>query len=324
MAKVTIGFMGLGTMGFPMCVGLFRAGYSINLPSYRQESDCKTGHSVLVPDYEAKTMMMTSMINEGAVPMTSQQELIEKSDVIMISMPDSKFVEALMYGKEGIISNAKRGTIIVDLTSADPLSTQKLSRELENKGIEMLDAPVSGGVTGSINHTLSIMVGGKKEIYDRCLPILSTIGTADKIQYIGPSGAGHTLKVANNFLSACCTAATTEALMVCAKAGIDPQLAAKVIANSGGRSDASMNKYPKFVFTGKDFCFALNLMIKDIGLFTSTAKDLQVPAFMSNLTNQLWSIPAAEGKGKEDCMNLVKMYEDWCNVKFIGIADEAK
>lgn len=322
MGKEKIGFMGLGTMGFPMCYNLFKAGYTMCMPVYRQEDDCRSGYSDLVPDYETKMALIHQMVEEGALAMASQKELIAGSEVIMISMPNSKFVEGLMYGEDGIIENAKAGTIVIDLTSADPMSTQKLSRELAAKGVEMVDAPVSGGAAGSIAHTLSIMAGGKKEIYERCLPILSTIGKPEKIQYIGPVGAGHTLKVANNFLSACCTAATTEALMVCAKAGIDPQVAADVIAASGGRSDASMNKYPNYVFKGKDFHFTLNLMTKDIGLFAAAAKDLQVPAFLSNITNQIWSIPVAQGKGNEDCMNLVRLYEDWCGVSFVGIDKE--
>lgn len=324
MGSIKVGFMGLGTMGFPMCYNLHKAGYQINLPGYRQEEDCKSGYSDLVCDFDTKMATIDQMITDGAQKCSSQKELIQNSDVIMISMPNSKFVEGLMYGEEGIIENARKGTIVIDLTSADPMSTQKLNKELEKKEVELIDAPVSGGAVGSINHTLSIMVGGKKEIFEKVLPILGTIGNPDKIQYVGPSGAGHVLKVANNFLSACCTAATTEALAVCAKAGIDPQTACQVIAGSGGRSDASMNKYPNYVFAGKDFHFTMNLMTKDIGLFVSAAKDLHVPAFIANQTNQVWNIPVAEGKGNEDCMSVVKMFENWCGIQLVDIKDKTE
>lgn len=319
-----IGFIGLGTMGFPMCFNLYKAGYSLNLPIYRIDEDAASGYSDLVPDRETKLAKIQEMLDHGAKAMSSQAELAAKSDIVMMSMPNSALIEKIMNGDDGIIANIRPGSVVIDLSSADPMSTRRLSAKLEKKGVHMMDAPVSGGAVGSIAHSLSMMVGGDEELFHEMLPILRTIGNPEKIQYVGTCSAGHMLKAANNFLSALCTAATTEAIAVCAKSGIDPVAAAKVIAGSGGRSDASMNKYPNYIFPGKNFHFTLNLMTKDIGLFVSAAKDLKVPAFLANTTNQLWNIPVAMGKGNEDCMELVRMLQSWAGVELIGIKKEEK
>lgn len=324
MKSKVIGFLGLGTMGFPMCYNLFKGGYSIILPTFRMETDANSGFSPLVPDYRTKKGLMEEMLRSGARNASDLKELVGASDIILLSMPTSRQVEELVFAPDGILLNARKGTIIIDLTSADPTSTKKISQLLAEKEIEMLDAPVSGGVNGAINHTLSIMVGGQEALFEKCCPLFNVIGQKEKIFHVGPAGAGHTLKVANNFLSSCCLVATTEAIMVAAKAGISPQKAVEVISNSGGRSDATMNKYPNCVLPDKEFNFTLNLMSKDIGLFSQVAKDLHVPAFLSNIVHQLWDIPIAKGEGEMDMMNVIKMYEQWCGVKVRGVVDDKK
>jgi len=317
-----IGFLGLGTMGFPMCYNLSKNGYSLVLPTFRMEIDARSGLSQLVPDYQSKLAVYNDMLKAGAKGASSLEELVTNSDIILISVPTSKQVEELVLAPDGILQNARNGTIVIDMTSADPMSTKKLSQLLAEKGIEMLDAPVSGGATGAINQTLAIMVGGSEKIFEKCRPVLETLGKKEKVIHVGPNGAGNTLKAANNFLSSCCLVATTEAIMVAAKAGISPQKAIEVITGSGGRSDASMNKYPNYVFPDKNFNFTLNLMSKDIGLFNQAAKELKVPAFISNIVYQLWNIPIARGEGEEDLMNVIKMYEEWCGVKVRGNINE--
>jgi 3-hydroxyisobutyrate dehydrogenase-like beta-hydroxyacid dehydrogenase len=322
MNSKVIGFLGLGTMGFPMCYNLSKNGYSLILPTYRMEIDASSGFSSLAPDYRSKLAVFNDMLMVGAKGASSLEELVVNSDIILISLPTSQQVEELVLAPDGILQNARKGTIVIDMTSADPMSTKKLSRLLAEKGIEMLDAPVSGGAPGAINQTLAIMVGGNEEIFEKCRPVLETLGKKEKVTHVGPNGAGHTLKAANNFLSSCCLVATTEAIMVATKAGISPQKAIEVITGSGGRSDASMNKYPNYIFPNKSFNFTLNLMSKDIGLFNEAAKELKVPAFISNIVYQLWNIPIARGEGQEDLMNIIKMYEQWCGVKVRGTVTE--
>lgn len=322
MKRKKIGFLGLGTMGFPMCYNLSKKGYPLVLPIFRLEFDANSGFSPLAPDYQTKSALVNEMLKSGAKDASSLEDLVKSSDIILISMPTSKEVEELLLSPNGVLKNAQKGTIIIDLTSADPMSTKRLSRLLEEKDIEMMDAPVSGGVAGAINQTLSVMVGGREELFEKCRPILETIGKREKVIHVGPVGAGHTLKAANNFLSSCCLIATTEAIMVAAKAGISPEKAIEVITGSGGKSDASMNKFPNCVFPNKKFNFTLNLMSKDIGLFLQTANEFKVPAFISNIVYQLWNIPITRGEGEEDLMNIIKMYEKWCGVKIRGIAAE--
>jgi len=323
-AAKTLGFMGLGTMGFPICYGLAKSGFKMVLPTYRRDVDQKGGFSPKIPDEATKSAMYDEMLANGAVPAADMAALCVASDVILISMPTSRQVEMLVNAPDGILANAKPGTVVLDLTSADPNSTRKLAKTLAEKDITLLDCPISGGAAGAFNQTLSVMVGGDEAVFEASKPVLETLGDPAKIFYVGPSGAGDTLKSANNFLSACCTAATTEALMVCAKAGIDPRVANKVISVSGGKSDASMRKYPQTIFAGKRISFAMQLMLKDIHLFNLSAKEFNVPNFFGNTTYQVWNIPAIERGGQNDSSNLIDKYEEWCGVKVSGLdADDA-
>lgn len=302
-----IGFFGLGNMGLPMCQGMVRSGWKIVLPTFRP---AKT---------EKRRAAIEEMLECGAEGAESQTDMIKKCDLFILSLPKSLQVEELILGPDGILANGKPGTIIIDATSADPVSTKKLAGLLEEKEIDLIDCPVSGGVVGAANQTLSIMVGGKRETFEKCRPILETLGDPDKVMYIGPSGSGDMIKCANNFLSACCAAATTEAVAVCGKAGINPEIAVKVISSSGGSSNASTNKFPNLFFQGKKWNFALELMYKDIGLFNSAAKEFNIPAFFGQTTAQVWNIPIAEVGGKEDCIYVQNTYEKWSGTKMCGI-----
>ena len=305
-----IGFFGLGNMGLPMCQGMVKDGWKIVLPSYRP------------PRNEERKAAVEAMLANGAEGSESQLDMIKKCDMFVLSLPKSQQVEDLVLGADGILANAKPGTIIVDTTSADPMSTKKLAAILQEHDMDIIDCPGSGGVGGAANQTLTIMVGGKKETFEYCRPILDTLGNPDKVMYIGPSGAGDMIKCANNFLSACCAAAMTEAVAVCGKAGIDPETAIKVISSSGGSSNASTTKFPNLFFPGKKWNFALELMYKDINLFTNTAKELNVPAFFSQATSQVWNIPIAEYGGKEDCIKVQNTYEKWSGTKMCGITEK--
>lgn len=305
-----VGFFGLGNMGLPMCQGMVKDGWKIVLPTYRP---AKT---------EERKAAMEEMLQNGAEGSSSQTDMIKKCDVFVLSLPKSLQVEATVLGPDGILENAKPGTLIVDCTSADPMSTKKLAAMLEEKGMDLLDCPVSGGVGGAAKQTLTIMAGGKQEVFEKARPILDTLGNPEKVMYIGPSGSGDMIKCANNFLSACCAAATTEAVAVCGKAGIDPETAIQVISSSGGASNASTNKFPNLFFKGKKWNFALELMYKDIGLFNTTAKELNVPAFFGQTTAQIWNIPIASEGGKEDCIKVQNLYENWSGTKMCGIEAE--
>jgi 3-hydroxyisobutyrate dehydrogenase-like beta-hydroxyacid dehydrogenase len=313
----TIGFLGLGAMGLPICKGLVKSGYTVIIPTFRKDNPNQPAEK-----NAAKNEGIAWMLENGAKPSNSQKELLEQSDILIFSLPKSQHVEATITGKDGVWDVCKPGTLIIDMTSADATSTQKLAKLLEEKNIDLLDAPVSGGSTGAEAQTLTIMVGGKQEVFEKSLPILNTIGNPDKVMYMGPSGSGDLIKCANNFLSACCAAATTEALAVCAKAGIEPHKAIEVIASSGGMSQAATFKFPKLIFPGKGWNFTVGLMGKDVGLFNSAAKDMQVPSLFGNLTSQILTIPIAEEGENADCMAVQKLYERWADVELCGIDKE--
>lgn len=315
-----IGFIGMGAMGFPIACGLHRAGYQMLLPTYRP---CYLrGFSPLAPDSKRKKALLEEMLRQGAKAMESQSALIAASDILLLSLPTSTQVEEVMYASDGILAHMKPGGIVIDLTSSDPESTRKLAAELEAKDICLLDAPVSGGPVGASAQTLSVMVGGRREIFERCLPIFHALGSAEKVYYMGPSGAGDTIKCANNFLSSCCFAATAEALTVCARAGIDPRDAVRVINNSGGASNATSSKFPNLIFPGKNMGMSVELMRKDIRLFLETARKYDVPAFFGSTDYQIYNLPVAQGEGKTDFQCLIGLYEQWASVKLRGIAED--
>ncbi len=311
MKEKVIGFFGLGNMGMPICQGMVKCGYKVILPCFRPARTKERENAI------------KEMLEQGAQAATSQKEMIEQCDIFMLSLPKSQQVEELVLAEDGILKNAKPGSAIIDMTSADAASTRKLAALLEEKNIDILDCPVSGGVGGAAAQTLTIMVGGKKEVFDKYREILDTAGDPAKVFYIGLSGSGDMIKCANNFLSACCAAATAEAVSVCAKAGIDPRVAADIIGKSGGSNHAATVKFPNLLFKGKQFNFALNLMEKDIGLFNKAAKEENIPAFFGNTTAQLWKIPMAELGEAEDWSEVLKLYERWANVKISGVDAEA-
>lgn len=313
----TIGFLGLGAMGLPICMGLVKCGYTVVIPNYRKDNPNQPAAK-----NAEKREGIAWMLENGAKPSVSQEDLLKQSDIVVMSLPKSAQVEATVTGPNGILEVCHPGTLIIDMTSADATSTKRLAKLLKEHDMDLLDAPVSGGSTGAKAQTLTIMVGGEKEVFDKALPILNTIGNPDKVMYMGPSGAGDMIKCANNFLSACCAAATTEALAVCTKAGIEPHKALEVISSSGGTNHAATFKFPKLIFTDKGWNFTVGLMRKDVGLFTSAARDMQIPNMFSELTAQILTIPMAEEGENTDCISVQKLYERWADVKLCGIDDE--
>lgn len=319
MSKEKIGFVGLGTMGFAMCYGMYKSGYSMILPTYRKQTDQSGSFITIAPDEKKKTALYDEMLKNGCEGAKSSGELFKKSDYIMLSMPTSKQVELNIYGENGIMENAREATVVIDLTSANPDSTKKIALELAHKGIEYMDCPISGGMQGAINQTLSVMVGGKKEVYEKIRFILETIGDSEKVTYVGQSGAGDSLKCINNFLSCACLLASTEALSVAKKAGIDPLTAAKVIASGGGSSNATSYKFPNLIFKGNPMGMSVDLMLKDINMFIGLAKDTKVPSFFSNAAYQFFDIQSSMGNGDSDLGCVVKMFEEWTGAKLYGI-----
>lgn len=286
-----IGFIGLGNMGFRMSKNLAKKAYSLIV-------------------YDINKEAVENLAAMGAEKASSPRELAAKSDVIITMLPNSKLVEMVVLGANGVIEGIKKGSVLIDMSSSNPESTKRISAELVKNGADMIDAPVSGGIAGAENATLAIMVGGQEETVKTYIPLLEAMGK--KITVMGPIGAGHTMKVVNNYLSACAMAATAEAVTVAAKAGLSPQRVIEVIQGSTGRSDSSDRKFPNYVFKNEKYNFSIDLICKDLALYIDVAKEMKVPALISNVTYQLWEIAKAEQY--TDMTDIVDLYEKWCNI----------
>ena len=289
--KPKIGFIGLGNMGFPMCRNLIGGGYAVT-----------------VNDLAAAAC--EEMAKLGAAVAATPAELAAGADVVITCLPNSRIVEAVFGGENGLAAGFRAGSVFIDMSSSDPESTRQLGKQRAALGGEMLDAPISGGITGAAAGTLTIMVGGSEALYERMLPVFQTMGS--KIVHMGALGAGDTVKVINNFISGCTMAATTEAVAMGVKAGLDPHRIISVLQQGTGKSDAAERKYPKFVFEGKNANFTLDLLCKDIRTYLKVAQSLNVPTALSSEVYNLWEITRAEG-GK-DIVDIVDLFERWCGV----------
>ncbi len=313
-----LGFLGLGAMGFPICRGLVESGYRVRIPVWRRDRCVRRGFSPVARDPGEKARAFDWMLEHGAVAASSQRELLEGLDFLVLCLPTSREVEMVLTGPDGVLSVCAPGATVIDCTSGDFSATRRLAGELEERGMSLLDAPVSGGTGGAAARTLAVMCGGRKETFERCLPILETIGAPEKVVYMGPSGSGDLVKSANNFLSAVANAATSEALAVVAAAGVDPRRAAGVIAVGSGRNAAVAEKFPKVIFPGGQWNFTAALMSKDVGLFSAAARGMDAPAPLANLTSELFRIAMAREGRDADISCVSRMYGEWAGVTLYG------
>lgn len=272
-----IGFIGMGAMGFPLCYSLVRGGFTVYLPMWRYDSCLTHGYSPIAENREEKEARYQWMLSQTGIGASSQKEMLSHIDILILCVPKSKQVEEIIEGADGVLATCRPGTIVIDMTSADFRSTRRLAAALEEKGMQMLDAPLGGNPRNAAEGTLSIMVGGDKDVFSYCQPIFNTLGAPEKITLVGGHGAAHLVKSCNNFLTTLNLAASAEALAVCAKAGIDVHTAAAVISNSSGCNRIIEERFPKIIFPGGQWNFTLGLMKKDVGLYQSAAEDLDVP-----------------------------------------------
>ncbi len=290
-----IGFIGLGQMGSRMCKRLLFAGHSVST-------------------YDLSRERVEQMGTLGAAMAANPKEASAEAEFIFLSLPDSAAVESAVLGAGGVVEGARAGAVVIDTTSAKPLSTRKVAAELKKIGVEMLDAPVSRGVRGAEMGTLSMMVGGATDLLERCKPVMSLLAT--DIYHVGGIGAGHILKMLNNFVSATCFLITTEAIALGTKAGLDPRVVNSVINSSSGQSYATEKRFPDLVFTNKlNSGFSIKLMQKDVAMALDLAQSLMVPTPIGAQTVQAYTQAMAEGLGERDNLHLVEKMEQLAGVK---------
>lgn len=291
-----LGFIGLGIMGVPMATNLLKAGYKL-----------------VVYDIDRERINNLPM-QENIIAASSPKDVAENVSTIITMLPNSPHVEAVINGKNGILEgNLKPGSFIIDMSSISPGVTKKLGRQLDELGIKFLDAPVSGGQTGAINGTLTIMVGGKKDVFDEIYPIFTSLGK--RIVYCGTQGSGQVVKVVNQLMSAVNLIGMSEGFVLGVKNGVDPVIMREVINNGAGRCWAVDDRMPRIMDGEFDPGFTIDLHKKDISLAIENANELNVPLYATSLVNEIFRTAQQKGIGKKDNSAIIKIYEELAGVE---------
>lgn len=287
-----IGFIGLGIMGKPMSKNLLKAGYELVV-------------------YDHKRTSMDEVVAEGAVAADSAADVASKCNVIITMLPNSPHVREVCLGQGGIAEGASEGTIVIDMSSIDPVQSKLIGASLEEKEIELMDAPVSGGEPKAIDGTLSVMVGGKKESFDKYYDLLMAM--AGSVVYVGELGSGNVAKLANQVIVAINIAAVSEALTLAVKNGADPELVYKAIRGGLAGSTVLDAKAPMMMAHDFKPGFRIELHIKDLNnaLNAAHATDTSLP-----ITAEVMEIMQAlknDGCAAEDHSAIVRYYEKISN-----------
>jgi 2-hydroxy-3-oxopropionate reductase len=292
--KKKIGFIGLGIMGKPMAKNLLKAGFHLVVFSRNKRS-------------------VEELVQEKAIHADSPKEIAERADVIITMLPDSPEVQEVILGKDGLIQGIKPGSVVIDMSSINPLVTQEIAGTLKGKGVEMLDAPVSGGEGGAIQGTLAIMAGGEKKVFNESMEIFKAMGR--NIVHVGGIGAGGFAKLVNQIIVALNIAAVGEAFTFGVKAGLDPQVMYQAIR--GGLAGSSVLETKAQMIFGRNFKpgFKIRLHQKDLMNALSTAKELGVPLPLSSLVQQIFVSLITDGRGDEDHSALATFFEKMAKVE---------
>jgi 3-hydroxyisobutyrate dehydrogenase-like beta-hydroxyacid dehydrogenase len=234
----------------------------------------------------------------GVTPAPSLAALVEATDVVLLSLPDSTVIEQVVLGPGGLLEHCRSGQVVVDLSTAAPSSTVALHRRLGERGVELVDAGISGGAAAAEQGTLTLMAGGSDESLERVRPLLETFSA--RIHYMGGSGAGHTAKLLNNFLNGVSLAATAEVMVAARLAGLDLHRFLEVVNHSSGVNFATLNRFPRIIegdyleggLTG-------NLMLKDLLLYVELLRALGAPSLNSSGSIATFGLGAALGYGEQ-------------------------
>ncbi len=282
-----IGFIGLGIMGKPMAKNLIKA-----------------GHELLVFDVVAANVQ--DVVAAGAKAADSSKAVAQECPVIITMLPNSPHVKTVVCGENGILEGAKEGTILIDMSSIAPLSSQEVEKACAAKGVKMLDAPVSGGEPKAIDGTLSIMVGGNKAVFESMKEILLTMGAS--AVYCGEIGAGNTTKLANQIVVACNIAACAEAFTLAKKAGVDPQMVFEAIRGGLAGSTVMNAKVPMMIEGDFRPGFRIDLHIKDLNNVLETGHGVGSPLPLTAAVMEMMQTLHADGNGQDDHSALAKYY----------------
>ncbi|MEE9125230.1 MAG: 2-hydroxy-3-oxopropionate reductase [candidate division NC10 bacterium] len=289
-----IGFIGLGIMGKPMARNLRKAGYAPTV-------------------YNRSRPAMEELKREGTTLGSSAKDVAAASEVVITMLPNSPDVEAVVLGANGVLEGAQPGTTVIDMSTISPLVSQTIYEEAKKKKVNTLDAPVSGGEKGAIEGTLSIMVGGDREVFEAVLPILQAMGKT--ITYMGAAGAGGFTKLANQVIVALNLTAIGEALTLGGKAGLDPERLIQALGGGMAGSRCLEMKGPQIIKGNFQPGFTIDLHHKDLGLIMEAARALQVPLPTTAVVQELFSALRVKGRGAWDHSAVITILEELAGVQ---------
>ena len=287
-------FVGLGIMVKPMAKNLLKAGYSLTV-------------------YDIVGESMEEVVTDGATGASSNKEVAAASDTIITMLPDSADSEKAILGPDGVLEGAANGSIVIDMSSIAPSMSQKIAAECAKKGVEVLDAPVSGGEPGAINAALAIMVGGKQEIFDQCFDLLKTMGS--NVVLTGDIGAGGVTKLANQIIVAGNIEALSEALVLAQRAGVDPEKVFNAIRGGLAGSAVMEAKGPMMLDRNFRAGFRVRLHQKDLRNVLQTAQELNVPLPVTALLQQMLGALVNGGESELDHSAILHFLEGLAKVE---------
>ena len=289
MSNPIIGFIGLGIMGKPMARHLLQAGYPLVI-----HNRSRAGIDALSKD--------------GAQMAANSQEVAQRSEVIITMLPDSPDVELVYAAEHGIFAGVKSGTLLIDMSSISPVVARKLAAEAEKRACDMLDAPVSGGEAGAIAASLSIMIGGEVGAVERAMPIFEKLGK--NIVHVGAAGAGQVTKAANQMVVGTTIAIVSEALVLAAKAGVDPVKVRQALLGGFAQSKILEAHGQKMLERNFKPGFRIRLHEKDIKIALAAGSEYGVPLMVTGVVGQMMTAMKGMGQGDLDHSGLIKFVED--------------
>jgi len=285
----TVGFIGLGIMGKPMAKNLIEAGHELVVYNRTQEK-------------------AEELAGDGATVAGSPREVAEQSDVVITMLPDSPQVEEVLVGEEGVFEGINEGALIADMSTISPVVTEELAAKAAEKGASMLDAPVSGGDVGAMEGTLSIMVGGSEEDFERARPLFEAMGKT--VTHVGGSGAGQVVKAANQIVVALTIEAVSEALVLGSKAGVAPEKILDVLGGGLAGNKVMEVKREKMLTHSFDPGFRIELHHKDLGIALAAGREYGVTLPVTAVVDQMLQDLRMRGRGDRDHSALLTLIED--------------
>lgn len=284
-----IGFIGLGIMGQPMAKHLVDAGYEVTV-------------------WNRTASKAADLVKAGARLGSSPKDVASRSEITITIVADTPDVRQVILGPDGVIEGARRGAVVVDMSTISPIATREIAGALSRQGVEMLDAPVSGGQKGAIEGTLSIMVGGRPEIFERVLPVFQKLGR--NIVHVGGSGAGQVAKACNQLVLSLTLLGVAEALTLARKAGVDPAKVRAALLGGFAQSRVLEMHGQRMLDGNFEPGFRTRLFHKDMGIVVETGRASGMPLLGAGLAAQLYQMAMSRGLGELDYSALARMIAD--------------